>query len=554
MSSFGSRKPLAIALLVAGSALVGCGGGDSDDSEPVVPPSSGGGSNEPTYTPGVYDSPDNFVARCENPRTFNDINGDPYNDQAGSILYENHFLRSWSNDTYLWYSELPDLDPGDYDEPLEYFDLLRTYATTPSGNAKDRFHFTYETSEYEQLTQAGISVSYGIDWALVRSNPPRELYIRYIEPGSPADASTAELTRGVKVIAIDGVDVENGNDVDTLNAGLFPSSVGESHTFTVQSVGSTETRDVELSAIEVEADPVPIVDVINTDSGNVGYVFFNDHNFVSEDKLFDAMASLSNSNVSDLVLDLRYNGGGLLFIASQLSYMIAGPDATNGRIFDELRFNDKYPNTNPVTGQTLSPTPFYSTTSQYSDKYGSGVQLPALNLNRVFILTTAGTCSASEAIINGLRGIDVEVVLIGSTTCGKPYGFYPTDNCGTTYFTIQFDGANNKGQGEYSDGFTPMNEPIAPGILQNGCYVVDDLFSPLGDVSDPMVAAALDYRVSATCPVITEVSKRPATGIRTFKADASGNPYFDDSGFGSKRNMIRLMTNYTDPFKQTEQE
>ena len=552
MIKHGYGKPLFIALL-ASYALTGCGGGGRD-SGPDVPPSGGGGSTGPSYTPGVFEDADNFVARCENPRTFNDINGNPYNDQAGSILYENHFLRSWSNDTYLWYNELPDIDPGSYNDPVEYFELLRTDATTPSGNPKDRFHFTYETSEYEKLTQAGISVSYGIDWALVSSSPPRELYIRYIEPGSPADTSAANLSRGIKVLAIDGVDVENGNDVDTLNAGLFPSSIGESHTFTVQNIGSTDTRDVTLSAVEVEADPVPIVDVFNTGSGNVGYVFFNDHNFVSEDKLVDAVTLLQSNNVSDLVLDLRYNGGGLLFIASQLSYMIAGPASTNGRIFDELRFNDKYPNTNPVTGERLTPTPFYNATSQYSDKYGSGFPLPTLNLNRVFILTTGGTCSASEAIINGLRGIDVEVVLVGSTTCGKPYGFYPTDNCGTTYFSIQFDGVNNKGQGGYSDGFTPMNEPIAPGILQNGCYVVDDLSYPLGDVNDPLVAAALDYRVSGSCPVVTQVSTRSGLGGQQgFTVPASGFQPFDTGGFGSTQHMIRLMTNYTDPFKQTEQ-
>ncbi|MEQ3697428.1 MAG: S41 family peptidase [Pseudomonadales bacterium] len=552
MTSYRFGRPLVIALLT-GFAIVGCGGGGGSDSGSDTPSSSGGGSTGPTYTPGVFEDPSNFVARCENPRTFNDINGNPYNDQSGSILYENHFLRSWSNDTYLWYNELPDLDPGDYNDPIEYFELLRTDATTPSGNLKDRFHFTYETSEYEKLSQAGISVSYGIDWALVQSSPPRELYIRYIEPSSPADISTADLARGVKVLAIDGVDVENGNDVDTLNAGLFPSSIGESHTFTVQNVGSSQTRDVTLSAVEVESDPVPIVDVFNTTSGNVGYVFFNDHNFVSEDKLIDAMTFLGTNNVSDLVLDLRYNGGGLLYIASQLSYMIAGSTATNGRVFDELRFNDKHPTINPVTGATLTPTPFYNTASQYSDKYGSSFPLPALDLNRVFILTTGGTCSASEAIINGLRGVDVDVVLIGSTTCGKPYGFYPTDNCGTTYFTIQFDGSNDKGQGGYSDGFTPMNEPVAPGILQNGCYVVDDLFSPLGDVNDPMVTAALDYRVSSSCPVVTTVSKSPASEFRAFKLNASGSESLNDGSVGSIRNMLRLMTDYTDPFKETEQ-
>jgi hypothetical protein len=73
----------------------------------------------------------------------------------------------------------------------------------------------------------------------------------------------------------------------------------------------------------------------------------------------------------------------------------------------------------------------------------------------VFVLTSADTCSASESIVNGLRGAGVTVHLVGSTTCGKPYGFYPQDNCGTTYFAIQFQGVNFLGFGDYADGFTP---------------------------------------------------------------------------------------------------
>ena len=93
-----------------------------------------------------------------------------------------------------------------------------------------------------------------------------------------------------------------------------------------------------------------------------------------------------------------------------------------------------------------------------------------MNLSRVYVLTGGTTCSASESIINGLRGVDVEVIQIGSTTCGKPYGFYPEDNCGTTYFSIQFKGVNAAGFGDYADGFSPSNTSGAaarrvPGLL-----------------------------------------------------------------------------------------
>ncbi len=101
----------------------------------------------------------------------------------------------------------------------------------------------------------------------------------------------------------------------------------------------------------------------------------------------------------------------------------------------------------------------------------AGQALPALNLSRVFVLTTASTCSASEAIINSLQGVNVQVIQVGSTTCGKPYGFYPADNCGVTYFSIQFQGVNAKNFGDYPDGFTPQNTIAVQGVLLPGCSV-----------------------------------------------------------------------------------
>ncbi|MCW8875740.1 MAG: S41 family peptidase [Kangiellaceae bacterium] len=499
--------------------LLACGGGDNFGQQPPT-------SNDLTWTMGTFQAASVYKNFCQSPRSGTDINGNTFPDQQGSTAHENFWLRSWSNDTYLWYDELPDLNPNSYSDTLTYFGLLKTDATTPSGNPRDKFHFTYNTAEYQQLVQSGTSVSYGIDWLLTSSTPPRDLYIRFIEPGSPAANPSLNLARGVRVLEIDGVNFENGTDTATLNAGLYPSTDGESHTFTVLDAGASQSRQVTITATEVTADPVPLVDTYATNSGTVGYIYFNDHNFVSEDRLYEAMTQMSNANVSDLVLDLRYNGGGLLYIASQLSYMIAGATATNNRTFELVRFNDKHPTTNPVTGQAIQPTPFYNSISQYSDTYAQGTPLPSLSLNRVFILSTAGTCSASEAIINALRGINIEVILIGETTCGKPYGFYATDNCGTTYFTIQFDGVNDQGQGGYSDGFSPTNTPSTPGELITGCYVEDDITSVLGDQADPLIAAALNYRVSGSCPTISMSQRKSvksdiaSQAARRDKADA----------------------------------
>ena len=506
--------------------LTACGGGGGSNNTGGATTNPPPTSTAPVWNAGVYQNASTFINQCQNPRSGTDINGNTFLDQQGTTLEENHWLRSWSNNTYLWYSELPDINPAQEAVATDYFDLLVTPLTSPSGNAKDSFHFFQDTAVYQQASQTGVSVGYGIDWELVSATVPRDLYIRTIEPGSPADAAALGLTRGVQVIEIDGVDVETANTqvgIDTLNAGLFPSNDGETHTFTIRDVGSSQSRSVTISATEVLADPVPIVTTFATNTGNVGYLLFNDHNFVSEDKLFEAMTQLSNNNVNDLVLDLRYNGGGLLFIASQLSYMIAGSAATNGQIFEQIQFSDKHTQINPVTGNQLSPTPFYSAISSFSDNYAEGTALPQLNLDRVFILTTSGTCSASEAIINGLRGIDVEVILIGDTTCGKPYGFYPTDNCGTTYFTIQFDGVNQKNSGGYSDGFTPMNSTGVVGELVTGCSVRDDLNIALGDENDPLVAAALDYRINSTCPAIPMLVKSTVQSSQTFNINQKNN-------------------------------
>ncbi|MBP8297804.1 MAG: peptidase S41, partial [Burkholderiales bacterium] len=107
------------------------------------------------------------------------------------------------------------------------------------------------------------------------------------------------------------------------------------------------------------------------------------------------------------------------------------------------------------------------------------------------VLTSGGTASASEAIINGLQGIGITVVRVGTTTYGKPYGFSPLDNCGYTYFSVEFKGANNVGYADYDDGFAPT------------CVVPDDFTHALGDPAEGRLAAALAFRATGACPAGT---------------------------------------------------
>jgi carboxyl-terminal processing protease len=460
-----------------------------------------------------------YVAQCQMPRSGKDpATGMAYPDTQGTTLDENNWLRSWTNELYLWYREVPDQNPALFSTTAAYFDVLKTSATTSSGRPKDRFHFTYPTSQWEQMSGSGVDIGYGLTWDLVASAPPRQVFAAYVWSGAAAGAALAAgVVRGEEILSIDGVDMINANDsasINTLNAGLSPSSAGESHIFVLQDPVTLASSTVTLTAAAVTETPVPVV-IPTLASGTVGYILFNDHIATSELELINAITQLKAANIADLVLDLRYNGGGYLDIASELAYMIAGPGPTAGKAFDQQTFNDKYPSTDPVTGQPLTPTPFHATSQGFSGP--SGTSLPYLGLSRVFVLSGSRTCSASEAVINGLNGVNVQVIQIGQTTCGKPYGFYPQDNCGTTYFSIEFQGDNAQGFGAYTDGFSPQNSVSLTSAVLPGCSVADDFTHQLGDPNEGRLSAALAYRVggAASCPTPPAVSAAPRAGVKS---------------------------------------
>ncbi|MGB1807357.1 MAG: S41 family peptidase, partial [Porticoccaceae bacterium] len=504
----------AIAVL---SLLTACGGGGGNKPAPLVVVGTGGGNNTAApsgWVEGQYDSYRSLEGFCANPRS-----DGSYGDRVGSITDENFWIRSYSNDTYLWYRELDDIDPGTVDSTAEYFDLMKTDALTETGNPKDQFHFTYDTEEWELLSQSGISAGYGWELAFVRNSPPRSLVVAFNEPNTAA--ADNNIGRGAVIVSVDGAAVADGS-ADVLNAGLFPAELGESHTFEVRDLGASETRTVVMESMEIVTEPVKNVKTVDYNGTKVGYLTFNTHIATAEQQLITAAEQLKAANIDELVIDLRYNGGGYLDIAAELASMVAG-DAATGRIFEETTFNDKYPSVNPITGRSLAPTYFPSTAAGFSAEQGSS--LPKLNMSRVFVLASGGTASASEAFINGLRGIDVEVILIGANTRGKPYGFYGIDNCSTTYFTIQFKGSNAKGFGEYSDGFIPADTDDMSAANVRGCLVDDDLQHLLGDPDEARFAAALTFMETGSCPANTTPSsaKSAAMGSEKIRAYQAGD-------------------------------
>ncbi len=534
-----TRMPLKAGCLALLLLTAACGGGGSGPSAPSSPPPpppppTGGGSG---WTEGVFESASVFANRCEAPRNGVDIEGTPFPDLSGSLLEELFWLRSWTHETYLWNTEVVDQDPAGFDDRIAYFDTLKTDAVTASGVEKDDFHFSELTSDFLERRSNAAAAGYGASFVLVSASPPRDIRVRYTQPGTPATETPVgvpNLARGTEILEIDGEPVRDGTDVAALNNGLFPATAGEVHTFVVRDVGASETRTITMTSGDITDDPVNRVRVVESGGRRVGYVLFNTFSpFASERDIVEALAGLSDAAIDDLVLDLRYNGGGLLAVASQLSYMIAGNGPTAGRTFELLRFNAAAGNRNPVTGEVNDPIPFLSTGVGFS--YPSGTALPTLDLPRVFILTTPRTCSASEAVINGLRGIGVDVVLIGDTTCGKPYGFYPQDNCGITYYTIQFQGVNDAGFGDYADGFAPANGADSFAVQVPGCRVNDDFSAELGAPDEALFAAALQYAASGTCPAVPS-GKVEGVALSSKTGRAAGASLDADRGPGDLLN------------------
>jgi C-terminal processing protease CtpA/Prc len=456
-------------LLALSALLAACG---SEYTPPPVEPET-----PPPEPPAVLEPSLKYFNVCAQPRTGSPDGFLPYPDKQGTLADEKRFLRLYHEENYLWYRELPKLDEAAYSSAIDYFNALKTPAVTSSGAPKDRFHFTYPTAQWDAM-QKGANVGYGMYWFRnADGKVPRTWILTYVVPGSPA--ALAGMQRGDQLLEVDGVSfvtASGADEVAKLNAALAPPKAGEQHTLRV--LRGLQTLDFALVSAALNVNPVLQTQVLDTPGGKVGYLVFNSHNLVAEKPLIEAFTQFRDAQVKELVLDMRYNGGGYLSIASELAYMIAGPAATTGKVFEQTLANDRLP----------KPAAFnFPTRSVGYSGAPRNQPLPYLALPRVVVLAGPGTCSASESVVNGLRGIDVQVDLIGGQTCGKPYAFTPLPNCGTTYFSIQYQGVNHKGWGDYSEGFAPT------------CAASDDFGHALGDKEEGRLATALDFIASGTC-------------------------------------------------------
>ena len=393
------------------------------------------------------------------------------------------WLRDYMNDQYFWYDQQGVPDAAAKDMSAYLASLL--FAPT------DRYSYAQSTAEYTQFFEQGQRTGYGysLAWA---DTAQTVLKVRTIEALSPA--GLAGLRRGDTIVTIDGytpTQIVNGQPGSVDAAGI-------ARNFVVINAAGVQ-RNLIVNSAQYPLSPVVDARVMTAANGaKVGYLAYQEFIGTGAAAMGTAIDGFRVAGVTELVLDLRYNGGGSTTQARNLASLLGG-SALSGRVFAQYRFNAKNTASNFSQGFTASTSTLLAG--------------PLETLSRVVIITSGGTASASELVINGLRPFK-NVITIGTTTYGKPYGFLPRDACGTTYSAVNFNTVNAQGFGDYSTGIVPT------------CTVADDLTRQLGDPAEQRTAAALTYIATGVCPAAV-----PAAG-----AKAAGQPVSDsrrnELGFG----------------------
>ena len=520
-NSSGSAGTPALSLTSPSSNIDSPSTPEPPGTTPTIAPATTQTMNPVTATtatlPALGYTAASVAKQCAAPRV-----GEGSTDVKGSIDTEKLWVRAFLDETYLFYRDVPQVDPAPFtaaayedstfDALRAYFRSLLTPKLTASGKRVDQFSFVRPT-ESRSNQQAGVSSGYGISFAFASnptstststttSTPTRVLRVLRVEPGSPADL--AGVLRGDTVKSIDGVDINDNTEAgaEVLLEGLNPSVAIKTTTFGLQAAGSDEIEKVVVvSSTNITTVPVEIAKTLHVGTSKVGYLALNTFNDVTaQTQLINAITKLKADKVDDLVLDLRYNGGGIVLLANQLSYMIGRADLKD-KVFEKTVCNGKNPS--PLCGQ--SNDFIDGTIGDRVNNVAPGIAIPQLGLKRVFVLTTGSTCSASETVINGLSPY-LEVIRIGSTTCGKPFAFIPEENCGTTYFALQSRIENSKGFSAYEDGFAPT------------CAAADDLSRQRGDPSELMLAGALKYIKTGQCANANQAARQfNATELQQYK-------------------------------------
>ncbi|MFV0530517.1 MAG: S41 family peptidase [Flavobacteriales bacterium] len=403
----------------------------------------------------------------------------------------NTFVWKGLNQWYYWQSNVPNL-ADNIKSTDTYKNLIQN--NTPENLFKNLLYQrgtadrnSIIMSDYTVLENlfSGVSLSSGFEYGSVEIPGTNNLILLVIYVESNTSVALAGVKRGDIITAINNTDITRDN-MSTLMSNttlsLTMATMDGNNNFIYKGT-------VTVQNSERQENPVLLSKVFEKNGKKVGYLVYN--GFITEfnDELNAVFADFKTQGINDLVLDLRYNGGGDVETSSYLGSMITGQ--YNGSVYSELRTNAKIGEvyTYPLTNQMK----VYNSSGQIGTE-----AINQLNLNRLFVIGTGNTASASELVINGLRGLGVEVVLVGTKTYGKDVAsitlydsesFYKVNVNPDHKYAMQpivAKNYNGKGESNYSNGFEPQ---VAAADFPNG---LRDIYQ-LGDVNEPMLNAALQY-------------------------------------------------------------
>jgi len=401
-------------------------------------------------------------------------NDGPQGSAQCDIDSQKTWLRGYMRDWYYWSTSAPNPEPAGFATLADYFGALK-YASYPRYGVEP-WSFYQSSASYNQFYAEGRTLGYGL---FVNGNERQlPLKVRLTEPLSPAAA--AGLLRGDTIVSIDGVAAADLITGDF--AMLSPARAGER--ITVVADTASGRRTMVLTAADYELAPVPTSRVLDVGDGRrAGYLVVKDFITQAEAPVARALADFRAAGASELILDLRYNGGGRISVANQLASQIVGA-LHPGQVFATLRYNAAHQDSNRDFRFSSAPAPAFA---------------------RVLVLTGSRSCSATELLINGLAPY-AQVVTVGGASCGKPYGFNPVASCENTFSVVNFRAVNARGEADYDAGITP------------DCAQADDFERALGDPAETLTAAALGYLRSGSCPAAAsaragEMAERPRSGF-----------------------------------------
>ena len=403
-----------------------------------------------------------------------------------------NFMWQTMNAFYFWQASVPVLADDNFSTEEDYVQYL-SENNNPSDFFFDKLlfsedRFSFLSDDYRDLTSQlqGVSLSNGLEFQLYLFQGSDDVYgvVTYVALNS--DASTKNIKRGDFFIGVDGQRLNRDNFGDL----LFGSNTNYTLTMATLSDNSISENEefVELTKVENFAESPILVSTVIEDSGKkIGYLMYNSFVATYDDELNDVFGEFKAANVDELVLDFRYNGGGRVSSAVQIASSVY--DTNTNNLFLKARYNDKIQSTfEPGDGETF-----------FSSSTISGNPINSLNLERVFVITTESTASASELVINGLEPY-LDVVQVGATTVGKnEFSNTFVDDIGNSYFynpdrEDQINPDNQwaiqplLGRNENADGFSDYTAGLNPDF-----ELEEDIanLGILGDPSEPLLALAI---------------------------------------------------------------